>query len=143
MADLRSFANKMRDISSAIEHAAGEMTRRTAVAVDTAVVMATPVDTGRARANWQAGIGAPVEGTTEDVSESGAGAIAEASSKIAGYKGGSVIHITNNLPYIQALNDGHSAQAPAGFVEHAVDVGAKAAKSSTSVIRDALRGKKT
>lgn len=32
----------------------------------------------------------------------------------------SSIHITNNLPYIGALNDGHSKQAPAGFVRTAV-----------------------
>lgn len=30
------------------------------------------------------------------------------------------IHITNNLPYIGALNDGHSKQAPADFVRIAV-----------------------
>ena len=30
------------------------------------------------------------------------------------------IHITNNAPHIQPLNDGHSKQAPAGFVQIAV-----------------------
>lgn len=30
------------------------------------------------------------------------------------------IHITNNLPYIGVLNDGHSQQAPADFVKLAV-----------------------
>ena len=30
------------------------------------------------------------------------------------------VHITNNLPYIGALNDGHSKQAPADFVRIAV-----------------------
>ncbi|MFN4009868.1 MAG: hypothetical protein ACK4K8_07935, partial [Pannonibacter sp.] len=30
------------------------------------------------------------------------------------------IHVTNNAPHIQPLNDGHSKQAPAGFVQTAV-----------------------
>jgi hypothetical protein len=30
------------------------------------------------------------------------------------------VHISNNLPYIGALNDGHSKQAPADFVRLAV-----------------------
>ncbi len=30
------------------------------------------------------------------------------------------IHVTNNLSYIGALNDGHSKQAPADFVRLAV-----------------------
>ena len=32
-----------------------------------------------------------------------------------------VAYITNNVPYINKLNDGHSSQAPAHFVEAAID----------------------
>ena len=30
------------------------------------------------------------------------------------------IYITNNVPYINSLNGGHSQHAPAGFVERAI-----------------------
>lgn len=50
---------------------------------------ATPVDTGRASRGWQA----------------------------RDYKGGNQVVIENPVPYIEPLNQGHSRQAPAGFVE--------------------------
>lgn len=58
------------------------------------LVMATPVDTGRARQGWQA----------------------ETPSKI-----GDEGHIINDVPYIDVLNNGHSTQAPAGFIETVVE----------------------
>jgi formaldehyde-activating enzyme involved in methanogenesis len=36
--------------------------------------------------------------------------------------------VSNNVPYINRLNEGHSAQAPAGFVQQAV---AKAVADTT------------
>jgi hypothetical protein len=51
-----------------------------------------------------------------------AAAIEQAAAVIEGYdidKNRS-IHISNNLPYIGPLNDGHSKQAPAAFVQMAV-----------------------
>lgn len=63
----------------------------------------TPVDTGFARANWYGGIGA--EGTLD------------ASGTAAAAKAGAVIVIVNNAPYIGALEDGWSQQAPEGMVK--------------------------
>ncbi|MDH7971042.1 hypothetical protein QH494_02515 [Sphingomonas sp. AR_OL41] len=54
-----------------------------------ALVLATPVDTGRARLGWVPDLAA---GTIE-----------------------------NNVEYIEALNAGHSKQAPAGYVENTID----------------------
>lgn len=51
----------------------------------------TPVDTGNARSRW---------------------VLAEL---------GPAIDITNDAPYIMRLNDGWSAQTPAGFIERAID----------------------
>ena len=51
---------------------------------------------------------------------SGQNAIAEATALVSGVKAGDTVYISNNLEYIQALNEGHSQQAPAGFVEKAV-----------------------
>lgn len=91
----------------------------------------TPVDTGWARANWVPRIGetfiddAPPD--TEDdqlaalpgrQAEQQAGVAAVAASYTLGQ---GPVFVSNNVPYIQVLNDGHSQQAPAGFVEAAIE----------------------
>lgn len=82
----------------------------------------TPVDTGWARANWQPSIGEPargVSGSRESVSAAGQAAGLQ---QVLNWKlvSGTKVHITNNVPYIGFLNDGSSAQAPAGFVQAAI-----------------------
>lgn len=123
MGDLRNFARRIKVRAQEFEEDTNRLVRKVALAVDTAVVLATPVDTGRARANWQVGIGEPKVGTLPEPASPGGGAqlaLDSAASSIATYNGEGTIHITNNLPYIEALNNGHSSQAPAGFVERAV-----------------------
>ena len=91
----------------------------------------TPVDTGHARANWVASIGAPVEeeqGTRPErllgklshpvSTEAAERGIAEVATQYKLEKGR--VFISNNVPYILALNEGHSQQAPAGFVQLAI-----------------------
>ena len=139
MADLRQFAGRIRVMGKRIEKNADAMTRKVALAVDSAVVIATPVDTGRARSIWQVNLGGPASGTRDALDQTGQAAIAEGRTEIAKYKGGSAIHITNNLPYIGRLNDGWSAQAPSGFVEKAVLVGVAAAQGAGSLLQNALK----
>lgn len=91
--------------------------RKVAIDVLSSVVVRTPVDTGRARGNWTMAIAAPDESTTENVDKTGAATIAVQSARVAGFKTGPSIFITNSLPYIQPLEDGHSTQAPAGMVK--------------------------
>lgn len=99
------------------------MVRQVALAADQAIVVGTPVDTGRARANWIAQIGSASDAVLpEPASPLGAtqASLDNAENIIRGYLAGSSIHLTNNLPYIQRLNDGYSRQAPANFVENAI-----------------------
>jgi Bacteriophage HK97-gp10, putative tail-component len=126
MADLKRFVIRIRSMSKRIERNADVITRKIAVAVDSTVIISTPVDTGRARSNWQVNLGSPVSGTRNPLDRSGQSAIAEGETKIAKYKGGTTIHITNNLPYIGLLNEGSSKQALPGFVLEAVLVGVAA-----------------
>lgn len=149
MPDLRGFAGRIRVKGKRVEENADALVRKVAVAVDTAVVLATPVDTGRARANWQVEIGDALndqEGPPYVPGEGGSSGSANAMAAIeAGknvikqYKGGSEIHIYNNLSYIQKLNDGHSAQAPAGFVEAAVLAGVAMAQGASAGLTDAIQ----
>lgn len=148
MADLRDFAGRIRIIGKRVEDNADALVRKVATAVDSTVVLATPVDTGRARANWQVNIGSPVETVREAYSAGEMGSTAAANAQaaiehakrvIAAYKGGSSVHITNNLSYIGRLNDGWSGQAPAGFVEQAVLIGVAAAQGAGGVLQTALK----
>lgn len=131
MAGFREFAQSFRRRADRIARAGPEVQRMAALAIDQAVVLGTPVDKGRARSNWQVGLGSAPGGTREAFSPGEGGntgasnaqaAISAAKEVIAGHTQGD-IYLVNNLPYIVPLNNGHSAQAPAGFVELAVQAG--------------------
>lgn len=55
------------------------------------LIRETPVDTGQARNGWQ-------------------------NDLVGGQR-----HVQNSVPYIGELNNGHSNQAPAGFIEAIID----------------------
>lgn len=97
-----------------------EILINTVLAVDTTLVLATPVDTGRARSNWQVALDGPAEGTIDEPMDIGTIQAAAANVVSRHKPGDGQINITNNLPYIGRLNKGWSAQAPAGFVEQAI-----------------------
>lgn len=82
----------------------------------------TPVDTGWARANWVPAIGSPFDGVvgSRELVSSSAQSAGQASLLSYRLPLGPVF-ITNNVPYILALNDGHSKQAQRGFIERAIE----------------------
>jgi len=94
------------------------VSRKIALEMFRRVILRTPVDTGRARGNWQSTVGAPAFGTLEETDKSGRAAIARATTACLAWKtvSGASILLTNNLPYIERLEHGHSKQAPAGMV---------------------------
>ena len=86
------------------------------------LIKQTPVDTGRARANWQVSISGFRQEILTNNDRTGSSAINNAvgvisSSENVRYP---TFYISNNLPYIEALNNGHSNQAPAKFVETSI-----------------------
>lgn len=87
----------------------------------------TPIDTGWASANWWPAVGSPATGNSGQAAE-GAVAGREAQraagvTQVLSYQlGQGSIYITNNVPYIDRLNNGWSQQSPAGFVDKAVQV---------------------
>lgn len=91
--------------------------RRISLDVLTGIVMKTPVDTGRARGNWQVGLAGFVDGTLDVFDPSGGQAVGRGAATISQYKTKDRgLFINNNLPYIQRLEDGWSQQAPSGMV---------------------------
>ena len=137
---LKRFARRMKKRANNVPREVNKVKRQVALAVDQAVVLGTPVDTGTARSNWIVTLGAATDQTQGafsplsggDMSERGnaEAAIAQGKAVIAQAKPEQDIHITNNLDYIVDLNEGSSAQAPAAFVEEAVDAGVKVVKQT-------------
>lgn len=67
--------------------------------------MKTPVDSGRARGNWQVSIGKDTSEQLDRCSKNGENIIEE-SSKLESVQGDQTIYISNNLPYIATLEYG-------------------------------------
>lgn len=79
------------------------------------VVLRTPVDTGRAKGNWQIGNDMPTVSLNR-LDPTGSAAIAEAIAFAQTLTLEDVTWIINNLVYIRSLEYGHSSQAPDGMV---------------------------
>lgn len=92
--------------------------KKVALDLFTRIIVKTPVDTGRARGNWQITINAPATGVIEVTGgkSSGDEALTKGSKKISSVKGFVTIFITNNVDYIGFLEEGSSDQAPKGMV---------------------------
>lgn len=102
------------------------------LAIDQVLVTSTPVDTGRARSNWIVGAGPSNRIIEAYVLNSGSGSAEAALAQARAFLDStdvSVIYISNNLEYIQYLNEGTSAQAPSGFIEAAVETGRRAVRN--------------
>ena len=136
-ASIRRFEADIERFADLLDINVGLATRRVTLQVFTGLVQKTPVDTGRAKSNWGINQGAPSPPPSHAVTEQearsrrksktpanaaseDAKALAYASAAVSGIDGSAPVHVTNNLPYITALNDGHSKQAPAGFVQTTV-----------------------
>ncbi|WHI46596.1 hypothetical protein [Microbulbifer sp. VAAF005] len=97
---------------------ADRLYRATNIELFNSVIRDTPVDTGRARGNWQTTVGAPAQSSSLRLDRSGAEAQTEVIQNVRGLD--KVNYLINNLPYIQPLEYGHSKQAPAGMVRRNV-----------------------
>lgn len=104
-------------INEAIPEAVADLQRTVALEILTGVVLKTPVDTGRARGGWTLTLDAPVFDLSEsDIPRDPTGRIIAGAAVLRNLKPFSVTYVQNNVPYIVALEDGHSRQAPGGMV---------------------------
>ena len=71
---------------------------------------------GRFRANWQLGVNVRPSGEINGVDPTGEATLGKVLSEIPKQAAGNIYYLVNNLPYAQALEDGHSTQAPSGMV---------------------------
>lgn len=70
------------------------------------VVLRTPVDTGRARGNWQVTLGSPATSDRETLDPAGTTTINEGNQVVVGAPPFSTIFLTNNVPQIEVLEHG-------------------------------------
>ena len=107
------------DVSKFVEKAKKNpetVMRQVSIKLFSAIIKASPVDTGRFRMNWMASGGTPAAGTTDATDKSGNIAIGNATSFVLKAANWHEFTLTNNLPYAQRLEYGWSQQAPAGVV---------------------------
>tara|TARA_Y100001963_G_scaffold160024_1_gene267147 strand:+ start:4045 stop:4413 length:369 start_codon:yes stop_codon:yes gene_type:complete len=84
------------------------------------VIIGTPVDTGRARGNWQIAVGIPARQEIARKEKGGASnQTREAEAKLNRPTAGKSVFMSNNVGYIMKLEEGHSSQAR-GFIDKAL-----------------------
>lgn len=124
-------ADEVRRVVGSLEDFTERLIRQLTVNITDELIRTTPVDTGWARANWVPQIGVPFIGNSDDRTPTPAdvsGATGQQQQGLASVVGTyrlelGAVFISNNVPYILSLNDGSSNQAPAMFVEGAIERG--------------------
>lgn len=123
------FAKRMDEVAKNVEKTIGKAIVSSTLKGFEELAARTPVDVGTAVSNWKVSLNEPAKGVRKAYSPGRAGSTAEsnasaavvaASRALGRYSEGDIIYITNNVPYMERLNDGYSLQAPAGFVESAL-----------------------
>lgn len=140
---MRGFSKRIKTIAKEVGVNSNSMMRKTVITVASAVALRTPVDTGRARSNWQTQIGSAAGGVINNFAKgskgtTGAAAVAQVTSQAVAEMerlkvSDTDVYISNNLVYIDALNKGSSQQAPAGFIQSAIMAGLSAIRKSRLV----------
>jgi hypothetical protein len=129
---LGKFSVYIKQVAKAVPITSNNTIKQLALTIDQAVVLSTPVDTGRARSNWRVGIDnkpdgqippyAPGDHLGRGEANNAAAAIAQAKGEILRRQPEQTIYISNNVDYIGVLNspDTRSVQAPPFFVQRAI-----------------------
>jgi hypothetical protein len=151
--DVRTFNLQLDAFARKVGVSGTTVAKRVAFDLFGRIVRRTPVLTGRARASWTITTNGPGNGdTTPNITVQGpfSKAIVGRAIKVAvnafqmqrltalQVNQGDTIWISNNVPYIVALEEGHSRQAPAGMVALSVEeVNIKMSALVQQGIRDA------
>jgi len=140
--------SRMNKLGGTITKGVSKLTQDVAKGIGATVVDTTPVDTGLARSNWRATISAPASGVIPPYSPGnklGIGESANASAAKAQQKQAieqfnvakhDSIFITNNVPYIVALNNGSPIHAPSLMVEQGLQTGRAILQAKSSRVLD-------
>lgn len=151
-----SFGNDLSKFTKRVEDASDRVLRGAALSILSSIVKKTPVGNpsiwktkyppkgyagGRLRGNWQVNLNSPAVRRSGTKDKSGSTTISRGNGKIAKASIRTIIYIMNNLPYAEAIEYGHSTQAPEGMVratildwQWAVMKAAREAKAKTGIV---------
>lgn len=141
--DLMGFAQLMERRATQLETNSLNNKKKITRTILKELAQRTPADVGTAISNWKVSLGAPIDfsnlaftpgnfGNTKDANISAT--ISAGESVIGSMRLGQLVYISNTVDYIEDLNDGASKQAPAGFVELAVQSGESLAQSLQPIV---------
>lgn len=111
--DLAGFTRDLDGADDEVAKNVLDIQRKVTLQVLDGVVKGTPVDTGRARGNWQVTADRPAAGEVERLDRSGGATIAAGLGASRGIRPFGVSFVSNNVPYIRRLEEGHSNQSRA------------------------------
>lgn len=110
-----SFSKNMDGFADRFGENVDKVVRSVALQSLSGVTLRTPVDSGRARGNWNVSLGAIDYSQKGKFDKVGMDTISAGDLVMGTYNGQSV-YISNTLPYIKRLENGSSKKAPAGMV---------------------------
>ena len=119
MAEPQIFALQLSQMIEKAKTAPEKVVRRAVLDIAERVIVRSPVDTGRFKANWNIAFGKIDTLTTTSTDAGGSKTLALIKVQLNGWseKSGDIF-LTNSLPYAIPLEEGHSkAQAPMGMVK--------------------------
>lgn len=109
-----NLSSKLAEFRKLSEQRMQAVVQKSLIRTGTAVIVESPVDTGRFAANWVYAFGA-VDESTKDGAFSGegekSGSITRLTAKLGGIELGQVFFMTNSLSYAQRLEDGWSMKS--------------------------------
>lgn len=109
-----TFSSDLRKFAEATGKSLDATCRGVAIKWFSSTVMSTPVDTGRLRGNWMLTRDHPSAAISLRLDPTGTTAVSDITQRVGGV--GTVNYLTNNLPYAESIEYGHSKQAPDGMV---------------------------
>lgn len=112
-----SFSNKVGQFNDKAVKAGTKIFQKTSFDMFAKIMKRTPVDTGRARNNWQMKVNRAPRSILGGEDKSGSKALSQAQNETNKIELGKTVYIVNNLPYAPILEDGSSSQAPQGMVK--------------------------
>jgi len=114
-----AFGDQLAAFRKKVEDRHAKIKRGAALDLFTNVVIGTPVHRGVLRNNWFCAIGVPSDETTSAGAPVGTATInriKDVLKNVEGLAAYQSIYLTNNLPYAEPIEYGHSRQAPEGMV---------------------------
>ncbi len=128
MASPATFGQTLNQFKRLVRQRHVQAMKTTATAVHERVVTVCPIDTSRAKSNWQMTTDMPAVQEVPFVEGRGGSSLGEALSittenrkqVLKQYRFGQEVWVTNVVPYIVMLDNGHSPQYPGGFTLDAI-----------------------